>query len=435
MTWPIRGVIEGFYGRPWSWNERLDVMDWCHERGMTHYLYAPKDDPLHRERWRDPYPAAELAGFERLVASNTLAVGFGISPGLSIDYASAADRAALVAKIDQLLRVGVRLVCLALDDIPPRPGLGEAHAELSAWLRGELDGQADLVLVPTEYTGTHSTPYLDALATGVPPDVPIAWTGDTVVCDAITVAQAEARAGALGGRPPLIWDNYPVNDAIMSDRLFLGPLRGRAPGLAQACSGYVANPMVQPRASKLPLASTAAFLRGENELRAWEDEADRLGLRAFAQACDGQFPRELVDLVRNTSRVERVNRLAALESWLDDLDAFVPSESLAEEVGPWLDQARYEVGLWRAAARALRALERDDGDAATIEGLGMLYLWPRARRSNLTVMGSRCSFRPVFGQWPDGSWRYDARSVDENQNATDDLVRFALEELANWTPQ
>ena len=61
----LTGVIEGFYGPPWSWEQRLDVMAWCHERGMTHYVYAPKDDPLHRERWREPYADDALDGFAR----------------------------------------------------------------------------------------------------------------------------------------------------------------------------------------------------------------------------------------------------------------------------------------------------------------------------------------------------------------------------------
>ena len=49
---PIRGLIEGFYGPPWSFDERAEVMARCAGWGMTHYVYAPKDDPLHRERWR-----------------------------------------------------------------------------------------------------------------------------------------------------------------------------------------------------------------------------------------------------------------------------------------------------------------------------------------------------------------------------------------------
>ncbi|MDZ7731697.1 MAG: beta-N-acetylglucosaminidase domain-containing protein [Acidimicrobiia bacterium] len=87
MTTAIRGVIEGFYGPPWSWDDRRHVSSRvCHGHGMTHYVYAPKDDPLHRARWREPYPDDELDHFERLVSDGTLEVGFAISPGLSIDY-------------------------------------------------------------------------------------------------------------------------------------------------------------------------------------------------------------------------------------------------------------------------------------------------------------------------------------------------------------
>ncbi len=282
MAWAVRGVIEGFYGPPWSWERRAQVMRWCADRGMTHYLYAPKDDPLHRDRWREPYPDEDCQRFRALVEADTLTVGFAVSPGLSIDYRSPDDRRLLLQKLLQMTELGVRLVCLALDDIPPRPGLGRDHAELTTWLRDQLDDDVDLVLVPTEYAGTASSPYLDALAAGVPTDVPIAWTGRTVVCDTITAADAKARAAAVGDRAPLVWDNYPVNDAMMADRMFLGPLRGRAPGLADICSGYVANPMVQPLASRLPLSSVAAFLRGEDPFDAWRSEADELGMTAFA---------------------------------------------------------------------------------------------------------------------------------------------------------
>ncbi len=434
MAWAIRGLIEGFYGRPWSWDQRLEVMAWCHQRGMTHYLYAPKDDPLHRERWREPYPAEELAGFERLVESRTLQVGFGISPGLSIDYHSADDRRALAGKVDQLLAVGVELVCLALDDIPPRPGLGDDHAALTTWLCEHVGERASVVLVPTEYTGTRATPYLDQLAAGVPSSVPIAWTGETVVCDAITADQARARATALGGRAPLVWDNYPVNDAIMSDRLFLGPLRGRDPALASHCSGYVANPMVQPLASMLPLASTAAFLRGDDPATVWRDEADQLGLRAFADACDGERPVSMVDAFVTATADERTRMRADIEQWLEELNRFAPEGPLGDEIASWVEQLNHEVGLWRAALRTLRAIDDRDVERATVEGLGLLFLWPRVRRGEHVVMGPRFGLRPVLGQWSDGSWRFDARSVVEDQNATDRLVRFALAELAALSP-
>ena len=313
MGWGHRGVIEGFYGPPWSWAARAAVMRSCHERGMDLYLYGPKDDPLHRERWRDLYPSAELDGFASLVAEDTLQVGFAISPGLSIDTASADDRAALAAKVDQVVDLGVGAGGAAVRRHPVRPGLGPEHAELTTWLHDHLDGRAELILTPTEYAGTEPSPYLDALAAGLPEDVLIGWTGRRVVCDEITVAEAQARADALGGRPPFVWDNYPVNDGLMADQLFLGPLRGREPGLDSGCSGYVANPMVQPMASTLPLASIAGYLAGDDPEAAWQDAAGPW--RTFAEACDGDLPRRLVaardrSRVRQPARARRARRVA-----------------------------------------------------------------------------------------------------------------------------
>jgi hyaluronoglucosaminidase len=432
VGWGIRGLIEGFYGPPWSWEDRRMVMRWCHERGMTDYLYAPKDDPLHRERWREPYPDDEIRAFEGLVEEGSLRVGFAVSPGLSIDYHSPDDRAALAAKIDRMVEVGIGLVCLALDDIAPRPGLGVDHASLTAWLADHLGSEVPLVLVPTEYTGTTSTPYLDALAAGVPPEVAIAWTGRTVVCDTITVAEAEARSASLGGRPPLVWDNYPVNDAIMSDRLFLGPFKGRDLGLSEACAGLLANPMVQPRASLLPLTSIAAYLRGDDAHEAWREEAEKLGIVAFAESCDGRAPYDLVRRLVASTPATRPHALAAIETWLAEVEAsMAAADALGAELAPWTGQLTDEIGLWNAALALLDHLDERKPSEASVQALALAYLWPPVRRGIPSVMGPRCSFRPVIGQDGSGEWIYHQGSLTEDANATDALVRFALQRMGD----
>jgi hyaluronoglucosaminidase len=406
-------VIEGFYGPPWSWDERLEVAAWCAGRGMRDYVYAPKDDPKHRERWRDPYDADELAGFERFAAHGALALGFAISPGLSIDCDAADDRAALAAKVDQVVAVGARRVVLALDDIPFGGGpQGEAHARLTTWLRDHLDDRADLSLVPTEYVGTRSTPHLDALAAGVPDDVPIGWTGRAVVNDDIRIADARARADALGGRAPLLWDNYPVNDAVMGDRLFVGPIRGREPGLAAACSGYLANPMEHARASTLPLASIAALLGDDDPIAVWEKTAADLGWLAFAQACDGEQARSVV------ASGDR----PAMRTLFGDA-AVCAAPGLEEEAAEWLSQVH------RDARLALTALDVLDGERSVETVLGMGVRWQASRRSTKTVFGPRCSVRVKIGQADDGSWRVEPGAVEHDDNAVDVLVRAALDAL------
>jgi hypothetical protein len=427
MAWRIGGIIEGFYGRPWSWDERTDVMRWCHDRGMTHYVYAPKDDPKHRAEWRSPYDDDVLDGFARLVGENTLAVGFGISPGLSIDYASHDDRGALAHKVDQVVGAGVRLVVLALDDIPFGGGpQGVAHAQLTAWLREHLGDRADLVLVPTEYVGTASTPYLDALAEGVPGDVPIAWTGESVVNDSITAAQALVRAASLGDRPPLVWDNYPVNDGIMTDRLHLGPLWGREPKLAERCSGYLANPMVQPGASKLPLASIAGWLRSEDPIDAWAADAEALGWRVFAEACDGSVPQALVQRAVEWIDDDRwANAFEPLQEWLEAA-AVCGAPGIEQEVGPWLEQVHTEARLGLDGLKLVRDVRAEKFTKALDRGFAIGVVWAAVRRAERSVMGPRFGLQPMLGQRPDGTWSFHEGSILENRNAIDALLRACI---------
>ena len=50
------GVIEGFYGRPWTREQRnslFKTMSQC--KGLNCYMYAPKDDRKHRAAWRELY--------------------------------------------------------------------------------------------------------------------------------------------------------------------------------------------------------------------------------------------------------------------------------------------------------------------------------------------------------------------------------------------
>jgi hyaluronoglucosaminidase len=429
VAWPIGGIIEGFYGRPWSWEERAEVMRFCHKRGMTHYVYAPKDDPRHRADWRTLYGTEHVDGFYRLCGEGTLDVGFAISPGLSIEYHSEEDRGTLARKVDQVLNVGVRLVVLALDDIPfGGVGQGHAQAELTTWLREHIADRAQLVLIPTEYVGTASTPYLDALAEGVPQDVPIGWTGEAVVNDRITAAQARVRAASLGDRPPLIWDNFPVNDGIMTDRLHLGPLWGREPKLAERCCGYLANPMMQPRASKLPLASVAAWLRGEDPLDGWAREAEKLGLRVFAEACDGSVPQALVQHAVEWIDDDDDSWKKAVEPLRDWLKAAAEcgAPGLEYEVEPWIEQVHAEARLGLDAIKLVKYARDGKFAKALDQAFAVAVVWSAVRRAEKTVMGPRFGLQPMLGQRPDGTWSFNIESIIEDRNAIDALVRACV---------
>ena len=116
-----RGIVEGFYGPPWAHVDRLWWIERLGALGMNCYVPAPKDDPLHREQWRDRPSADALAAYDELVAHGRrhgVRVGCALSPGLSIRYGSAEDVGRLIDKFRLYTTRGAGLAALCLDDVP-----------------------------------------------------------------------------------------------------------------------------------------------------------------------------------------------------------------------------------------------------------------------------------------------------------------------------
>ncbi|MGH8986898.1 MAG: protein O-GlcNAcase [Acidimicrobiia bacterium] len=463
---PVRGVIEGFYGPPWAPEARLALLEFIATRGMNAYVYAPKSDPRHRERWREPYEDLEASHFRSLAGRARecdVRFGFAISPGLDIEYDADADRGALLAKLAPLVDVGVDWFVLALDDIPPRPGLAAHQAALTTWLLEALrarDAQVRLSLVPTEYVGTRPTAYLRELATGLPDEMEeVMWTGPTVCSRSITPEDANAWAAVLGGRRPLLWDNYPVNDGPMERALHLGPYRGRPAALSDALAGVLCNPMVQPWASRVALATAADYLRDPGSYdpeASWAQAIADVGgpraaaLDALARACaDGPLePPEELEASRLAAEVvnadDPVARIAtardhfvavktASRAWSD-----APEDTLGAELEPWLDQARVETA---AALAALELVEQLDGSARGVDAeralllaCGVLFAWDAARAGDRKVFGPRFAIYPAIVQLADGRTGLDVDlAVAEDRNAVDRLCRHALGAYREWT--
>jgi len=474
---PLRGVIEGFYGPPWSFTDRRSVIEFLAARGMNAYVYAPKSDPKHRDRWRDPYDAWELADFRRLTEHaerNHTRVGFALSPGLDIEYRSARDREVVAEKLAPLLDLGVGWVVLALDDIPNRPGLAIEQAELAEWLLAELRRRHDdphLTLVPTEYVGTRPTAYLEALAKALPPEVDVMWTGPTVCSPVVRAADAGAWAAALAGRRPILWDNYPVNDGTMVRSLHLGPYRGREPDVTDALDGVLCNPMLQAHASKVPLATAADFL-SDPELYdpepSWSRAIAAVGgsrapaLGAIAAACaDGpvQPPEHLETNTLTTDFLEVADgagwtdAVCALRDHLTAVQgagrawAGAGDDPLGDELEPWLADAVTEAGAGLAALRLIQQtypVARDSGgragevvgpdpELAMIHAFAVVFSWSTARRSKHVVFGPRFAFYPAVVQLEDGSPGLDVDlAIVEGQSAIDRLCRIALARYQAW---
>ncbi|MCH0541192.1 beta-N-acetylglucosaminidase domain-containing protein [Streptomyces sp. MUM 203J] len=381
--WPgtaVRGLTEGFYGRPWSHQQRLAQLDFMARTKQNRYMYAPGDDPYRQARWREPYPAPQRAAFRELAerakrAHITLA--WAIAPAQSMCLASPDDMRALKRKIDAMYALGVRAFQIQFQDAsydewhcaqdvdtygrgPEAAATAHARAasELARHLAERYPDAEPLSLMPTEYYQDGATDYRTALAGALDARVQVAWTGVGVVPRTITGRELRGAREAFAHRPLVTMDNYPVND-YAQDRIFLGPYTGREPAVAAGSAALLANAMEQASASRIPLFTAADYAwnpRGYRPGESWEAALDDLAdgdpkARAALKALAGNAASSLLDQHGESAYLRPV------------LDAFWRTRTTAGVPAAVRDRAAAEL---RAAFTVMR--EAPDALAGTAEG-------------------------------------------------------------------
>ena len=275
-----RGVVEGFYGTPWSHEARLRQLRFYGENKMNTYIYGPKNDPYHScPGWRKPYPEKESAQVRELVkvaAENEVNFVWAIHPGQDIKW-NDEDRRLLIAKLESMYNLGVRSFAVFFDDISGEGTDPHRQADLLNYIdRHFVKAKPDvtpLVMCPTEYNRSWSNPkgnYLTTLGEKLDPSIQIMWTGDKVVAD--IKEESMEWINARIRRPAYIWWNFPVSDYVR-DHLLLGPVYGNDTHIASAMSGFVTNPMEHAEASKIAIYGVADYAWNPGQYdaqQAWE---------------------------------------------------------------------------------------------------------------------------------------------------------------------
>jgi hyaluronoglucosaminidase len=458
-----RGIVEGFYGPPWAHEDRLWWIERLARLGMNTYVLAPKDDPRQRERWREPYPADEWERFGELVRRGRdagVAVGFALSPGLSIRYADPADVATLVDKLRSFTALGVRLLALCLDDVPSElahaedrvafGSLAAAHVALAHAVRRALGPEVVLWLVPTDYAGSDPSPYLEELGAGLDPAIEVGWTGRTIVPPTVRADEAAARA-ALLRRKVLLWDNVPVADGPMRNMLHLVPYAGRDAGLAESLSGVLLNPMQHARASYVAVAGAAAFLADPARFdpeAAWRSSVRALGAGAedafetfaFAHRFSPLTPDDRDPPLESDWQEFRRGRTSAFRNLralvdarvgaADALRAGLADRRLAAELEPWL------AGHARESRRIAIALDLLDALAGPGDSLAKSLAWLRCEgRLTREPPAATSSYGPRRVLYPQlvglaaGSARFGGDpALFRGRCLADEIVDFAAEQ-------
>jgi protein O-GlcNAcase / histone acetyltransferase len=119
----LAGVIEGFYGQPWSLTERFELFEWMARWGLNTYLYAPKNDLKHRVIWRELYSAPEAVALGEVIGAckqRSIRFIYALSPGLDIRYSQKAELLHLKERFEQMLALGCQHFALLFDEVPYR---------------------------------------------------------------------------------------------------------------------------------------------------------------------------------------------------------------------------------------------------------------------------------------------------------------------------
>lgn len=270
------GVIEGFFGNTWSWDERASYADFLRELGFAFYIYTPKDDRYLRQDWRKPWPEetmAEASALARAYRDAGLSFGLGFSPfELHLDTRPG-DNDALQAKVAQLNAVGPDILCIQFDDMRgDAPGLADQQMATIDDICGASTARR-FIACPTYYSldpalervfGAMPENYLSDFGRLLDPAIDIFWTGPAV-CSRDYPANHLVQVAELLRRKPFLWDNYPVNDsASMAPFLHLGPFRDRPAAMLDLIGGHAVNPMNQPWLSRIPIRTLSdSYAQGD----------------------------------------------------------------------------------------------------------------------------------------------------------------------------
>lgn len=274
-----RGFIEGYYGNPWSVEDRQELMKWGGYYKLNSYFYAPKDDPKHNAQWRALYTQEELETKIKPLAQagneSKCRFVFALHPYMNnaIRYNTEenyqADLAIMQAKFSQVIEAGVRQIAILADDAN---NVGAANytrtlEDMSEWLKEKQKTYPDLKLTlpfcTQEYMGSGQGYYAD-----FPENVQIVMTGGRVWGEVSNNFTTTFTNNV--GRGPYLWINWPCTDNSKKHLIMGGYDTFLHPGVnPEKIQGIVLNPMQQSEPSKVAIFGNACY-----SWNIWESKAE-----------------------------------------------------------------------------------------------------------------------------------------------------------------
>ena len=386
---PLRGVVEGYYGRPWGTKGRCSMMDFMGKNKLNLFVYGPKDDPYHHTLWREPYPEAQREDFKTLLDSarrNHIRFYWAIHLGDGFDANKDEDYFSLLAKLEDMYAIGIRNFAVFFDDFGG--ATAAAHAKIGNFVIAEFlgrhEGCGPLMVCPNVYWGLGEHEYVKTLGEALDQSALIIWTGRNVCTD---IAAADtAKIASAYRRAPLVWWNWPVNDYCRS-RLLIGRTYGLE---ALGMGAFMTNPMENCEASKIGVFGAAdwswnpgAFDSAAN----WEAAFSRLysdpevakAMRVLAahnsdpgktfmhyrrEESVGKWTyaqiAEAMEVLRRKLPVEEPQLWWEIEGWVVDLECLAKLGARVEELGK--AEGEMEKRYLEAEIRKLEAVQAENAE-------------------------------------------------------------------------
>jgi hyaluronoglucosaminidase len=269
------GIIEGFFGPHWTWENRNFMCDFLVQNQSQFYIYAPKQDPYLRKNWTQDHPQDLWANIQRLSKrcdSQKLSFGVGLSPFEIHHQWNASSKENLRKKILKIEDLNSKYLGLFFDDMKGSPDLADKQSEIVEFVRNVT--QQSILFCPTYYSddpildkvfGVRAEDYLQKIGKHIDDAVMILWTGKKVISTTIASEDLHQIAGILK-RKPVIWDNYFANDGPKQCKFIkLKGLTGRTPDALAAASGWAFNLMNQAHLSAVVYKASIEVLKMDKD--------------------------------------------------------------------------------------------------------------------------------------------------------------------------
>jgi hypothetical protein len=350
-----RGIVEGFYGKPFTEKQRRILLEELSPLDCPAYFYAPKDDPRHRLLWREHYPAREWEELSGCMGGS-VPFFFSLSPWKFQNHEWATAREKLQLACDS----GAGGLGILFDDVPDKSAGLLAERQLDFAIRALEGTGLPVILCPSVYCGEfmerfpEAEEYLRVWREMIPGNWDSFWTGPMVVSQELSDLQT---AEELLGKAPVIWDNVLATDYCLR-RIYLAGLSRRAP---QGCSWFINPSEVFP-----------ATLHGVMELKAASGQKREwpAGLGVHCRGWElmqefnylpwrtGETGGEILERLSAALNGEGIaEALAWLNDAVPDMISFVESVPRLEGGFELLPYAR---DLYRSLSIIRRALESPD---------------------------------------------------------------------------